>query len=422
MSSETAVESKKVKRQPTKRVPFTVRSLEKLQVPTTGTRMHVYDTGQKDLGLRVDAGGRRTFFWFKAARGRPVFRSIGQWPAVSIAQARAKAAELTSSILRWKLDGYQGPNPLEKAERPLTVGEVFDRYVEMYLASEAKNPEHAMKYARWQFDRYLAALRSHSVGSIRKKDVCDLHSRLQASYGATTANRALQLLRAIINWAIAAELVEGENPAKGAKLSRETKRRRFLQAHELAALKHALDSPETGLDLRHYVLLALLTGARKSDVLSMKWENVDLDRKTWLVPQPKNREPYYVPLTDLATDILAERKSRAARQSPWVFPSRGASGHLVDLKRAWADLLKRAGIADLRQHDLRRTLGSWQAAGGASLSIIGKSLGHKSLGSTQIYAQLDLDPVRASVEAATRAMLTAATAKALPPTGNPGRG
>lgn len=96
--------------------------------------------------------------------------------------------------------------------------------------------------------------------------------------------------------------------------------------------------------------------------------------------------------------------------SPWVFPSRGSTGHLVDLKVAWKKLLKRAGLegSDLRQHDLRRTLGSWQAAAGSSLPIIGKSLGHKSLDATEVYSQLDLAPVRESMMRARRAMLSAA--------------
>ena len=90
----------------------------------------------------------------------------------------------------------------------------------------------------------------------------------------------------------------------------------------------------------------------------------------------------------------------------------------MEPKTAWKRIIARAGIKDLRIHDLRRTLGSWQAAAGSSLPIIGKSLGHKSLGATQIYARLNLDPVRASVNKATEAMLLAAKA----PAGLLGRG
>jgi integrase len=91
----------------------------------------------------------------------------------------------------------------------------------------------------------------------------------------------------------------------------------------------------------------------------------------------------------------------------WVFPSTGKTGHLVEPKKAWKRILERADLSDLRIHDLRRSLGSWQAATGASLSIIGKSLGHKNINSTAIYARLNIDPVRESMETATSAMMVA---------------
>jgi len=117
-------------------------------------------------------------------------------------------------------------------------------------------------------------------------------------------------------------------------------------------------------------------------------------------------------LTPEAVSILSERLKVRREGNPWVFPSSGKSGHVTDLKKRWHALLERAGIEDLHIHDLRRTLGSWQAAQGSSLLVIGKSLGHKSTAATQIYARLNLDPVRASVEAATRAMIVAGAKEA----------
>jgi len=105
------------------------------------------------------------------------------------------------------------------------------------------------------------------------------------------------------------------------------------------------------------------------------------------------------------------RARQGSSSSIWVFPGTGVTGHLVEPKKAWKRVLERAGISNLRIHDLRRTLGSWQAKTGASLVIVGKSLNHKSPSTTAIYARLDLDPVRESVERATGAMLVAAGLK-----------
>jgi integrase len=160
-----------------------------------------------------------------------------------------------------------------------------------------------------------------------------------------------------------------------------------------------------------FVNLSLWTGARKADVLAMAWENVlPLENNCWKIPDPKG-DPYDVALTVEAVAILKRRLAKRKNDNRWIFPSFGATGHIVDLKGRWRELLKRAKIENLRQHDLRRTLGSWQAGQGTSLLIIGKSLGHKSLAATQIYSQVDIDPVRQSVNAATTAMIVASKKK-----------
>jgi integrase len=139
----------------------------------------------------------------------------------------------------------------------------------------------------------------------------------------------------------------------------------------------------------------------------MRWDEIDWKRATWTIPaeKAKSDEDMNVVLSPVVIQILENRK--ASSLSPWVFPGVGKSGHLVEPKTAWARIMKRAGLTDVRLHDLRRTLGSWQAATGASLPIIGKSLGHESLEATKVYARLNLDPVRESVNRATQAMLIA---------------
>lgn len=134
----------------------------------------------------------------------------------------------------------------------------------------------------------------------------------------------------------------------------------------------------------------------------MRWKDINFHTATWRIEETKNGEAQTIHLPHQAVELLKARKLES--DSPWVFPGSGASGHLADPKKAWARILKEAGIENLRIHDLRRTLGSYQAATGANGYIIGKSLGHKSQQSTAIYARLNLDPVRESVNKATDAM------------------
>lgn len=157
--------------------------------------------------------------------------------------------------------------------------------------------------------------------------------------------------------------------------------------------------------IRDYFLISLLTGARRANVLSMRWQDINFERAEWRIERTKNNDPQTITLTPEAIEILKNRQP--SDTAIYVFPSTGKSGHLIEPKKGWQRVLERAGIKDLRIHDLRRTLGSWQAKTGASLAIVGKSLNHRSPNTTAIYARLDLDPVRESLERATSAMLVA---------------
>ncbi len=146
---------------------------------------------------------------------------------------------------------------------------------------------------------------------------------------------------------------------------------------------------------------------RRSNVLAMKWNDINFDQATWTISaeESKNMESMLIPLTKNVLEILNNRKKR--RASIFVFPStKSKTGHIVEPRKAWLALLKTAKIVDIRLHDLRRTLGSFQVMTGASTAIIGKTLGHKSPAATEVYARMNLDPVRESMEKATDAMLS----------------
>jgi integrase len=395
------------KRKEPHRLNFTKHSLE--DIATDPKRRTVYHDMRADgLCLRVEPSGRKTFCWFRKINGRPTFKHIGLFPDLSVENARTKAGEYNSQFARWKADEFQGDSPLEPKRRDLTFAVVLEDYIARHLTAAAKSPERAAKSVRWQFSKYVAGWKERKLGAVRQRDVLDLHKHVGDKHGTFTANRLVQLLRALYNWAAQNMNWKGENPARIKLYSEKLHQRtRFLQADELASLFRALRE-EPSRDLRDFIVLALFTGARMSDVLAMRWENVRFEPPSWEIPNPKSRVPYLVPLLPETLEILRERRET---ESPWVFPGSGRTGHITGFKHSWPALLKRAKITDLRVHDLRRTLGSWMAAGGASLPIIGKALGHQSVGSTAIYARLNLDPVREAVERASRAMLTAGEKK-----------
>jgi integrase len=194
--------------------------------------------------------------------------------------------------------------------------------------------------------------------------------------GLYQSNRLLERIRAIYNKSIEWGW-DGKNPTNGIKKYKEKSRDRFIQPDELPRFFQALQE-ERNATARDYIWISLLTGARKGNVLSMRWKDVNLFSREWRIPETKNGEHVVIALSEKAIAILSERQKIAT--GIYVFPSdRVDDLHFKDPKKAWAKILKIAGIEDLRLHDLRRTLGSYQAITGASMAIIGKSLGHKRL-------------------------------------------
>src|SRR5206468_2344003 len=141
----------------------------------------------------------------------------------------------------------------------------------------------------------------------------------------------------------------GSNPTAGIRPFREEKRDRFIQAEELPKFFEALRD-DSSTDFQHFVLLALLTGARRTNVMAMRWEEISFDRATWRIPTTKNGDPVMVPLVDEALTLL---RARSPQPQGFVFPALSRSGHISPPKKRWQALVARAGVSDLRIHDLR---------------------------------------------------------------------
>lgn len=149
---------------------------------------------------------------------------------------------------------------------------------------------------------------------------------------------------------------------------------------------------------RDFFWMCLFTGARKGNVLRMRWQQLDLSLCLWQIPADefKNGEDHCLPLSAGAMAILQRREGV---HPVWVFPGDGPRGHLVEAKRAWERIKRRSGLTDVTIHDLRRTVGSYMAINGVDLVTIKETLGHKDLRSTLVYARLNLAPVKLALEA-----------------------
>jgi len=380
------------------KINFTKRILDSLPEPEKGKRETYHDAKLAGLSLRVSSTGVKSFSVRRRVNGKVERVTIGKYPAMTIEQARKKAAEINVAMT----NGESVNSKKRNIRQEMTLGELFDIYLERHAKVHKKSWPNDVS----QYRRHLCQWKNRKLSDINKRDVQKLHVSIGDKSGIYQANRVLALLSSIFNRSVDWGW-DGINPANGVKKFKEQSRDRFIEADELPRFFNALNQ-EADITLRDYFLLSILTGARRANLLSMRWDEINLERSLWVIPHDKSKtnEKYQVPLVNQAVSILKQRK--ATSTSPWVLSSnRSKTGHLVEPKGAWARLLARAGLNDLRLHDLRRSLGSWQAATGANLSVIGKSLGHKNVSTTAIYARLNLDPVREAMETATTAMMAA---------------
>lgn len=428
------------------RFNFTKEALTGLPLPAGGQRAIYHDAKTTGLQIRVTSTGVRTFSLYRRIKGgQPARVTLGRFPEMTIEQARKLAARVNSEI-------KEGANPadVKRAHKgEPTLSEFFKEYGE----------RHGQRKRAWHDDQqrfrdYLEKpLGARKLSAITREMIGRILSDMElAGRAGATVNNVRALSSGVFGKAIEWSYLT-DNPVKGIKTRKSNKRDRFLQANELPRFFISVGE-EPNQSIRDYVLLSLLTGARRANVQAMRWNQINLSERIWRIPDTKNGTPQNVTLSPEAIEILKTRKESA--EGAFVFPGKGESGHLVEPRKGWerildrdelkqlairieaangtfaakevealADALARARkaakrmkidtegcrITDLRIHDLRRTLGSWQAKQGASLAIIGKSLNHKSQAATAIYARLDLDPVRASVNSATAAIMEAAGVK-----------
>ena len=327
-------------------INFTKESLAALPLPAAGKRATYHDAKTTGLQLRVTAAGIKTFSVFRRIKGgQPERITLGRFPEMTVEQARKLAARVNAAI-------EEGSNPadVKRAHKnEPTLSEFFNEYGE----------RHGQKKRAWRDDqqryrdylekplgaRNLSAVGREMVGRI----LADMERDGKA--GATVNNvRALAsgLFGKAIEWSYLTD-----NPVKGIKTRKSNKRDRFLQADELPRFFVSVGE-EPNETIRDYVLVSLLTGARRANVLSMRWNQISIPEGIWRIPETKNGTPQNVTLSPEALEILKARKETA--EGAFVFPGEGESKHLVEPKKGWQRIFDR--------DELKQVTARIEAAGG----------------------------------------------------------
>jgi integrase len=354
---------------------------------------YVWDDDLAGFGVRINPSGRKSFVATFRLKGRQRFHTLGRFGEMTPEQARTKAMK---TLYRAR----QGEDPAPSTTVEATVPQVTDlaeRYQREHADVKKRASSARQDLMTWQ--KYiLPVLGKRRIADITRDDISKLHHSLRAT--PYIANRILALLSKAFNLSeVWGWRPDGTNPCRHVGRFKEKKRERFLSEQELRRLAEVLRAAEVERTESPFALamiwLLVFTGCRNSEIRKLRWAEVDLDRQCLRLAESKTGEKV-VYLNLQAVEIL--RTLERDPQNPYVIQGLKPGSHLSDLNGPWRRLRKRAGLGDLRMHDLRHTYASFGASAGLSLPMIGSLLGHTQAATTQRYAHLASDPVREAAE------------------------
>ncbi len=356
-----------------------------------GKDLTVFDGGVPGFGFHVRPSGHRTFIFQYRFGGRTRKLTLGVYGRDRITpdKARTKAIRALAALDR-------GEDPAElrdEGRRAPTVAQLAERYLSEYL--EPKRKASTVREFRRTIERdILPKLGRRRVADLTLADLDNLHRSLRNS--PVQANRTLTVLSSMLSRAEKWGLRPlGSNPAPHVERFKESKRERFLSPAEIGHLGEALREAEEKEHASAILAIRLLTltGMRKGEVLSLKWDFVDFQNGLLLLPDSKTGRKA-VPIAAPALQLLS--KAPRAKGNPFVCFGTRPGAPFLGLQKVWERVRKLAGLTDVRLHDLRHSFASIGAAAGLGLFVIGKVLGHSQTSTTQRYAHLADDPVRAA--------------------------
>lgn len=325
---------------------LTKRTIDAIPFSPEGAVLY-RDAELTGFGLRVGSRSK-TFFAESQVRRRTVRMTLGRYPLLTPDEARRMAMTNLAAM-------SQGVDLVKekKAElaRSLTVAEAFETFFE---AKPNLSPATVESYGR-TVRLYLSDWRKLPLQEVTRDMVLARHRKISKDRGPITANAAFRHFRSVFNFVASLHETFPNNPvqvlSKARVWARERRRQTVVSVHQLPAWWNAVMAEDT--DPRDFLLIALFTGMRRSEIAALQWEHVDLVAQTLQVPKTKNGDPLMLPLSAFLAELIGARRELVG-QSPWVFPGRGATGHLVETKSFTRRVVKASGVP-FSLHDLRRT-------------------------------------------------------------------
>ncbi len=344
------------------------------------------------FGCRCSKGGTKAFVLKYRVAGRQRWLTIGRYGGgMTVEDARKKAVNYIADI-------YNGGDPAAlkvRARKDPTLAEYTQRYI---AAKVQKRKPRTIEADRANLKNYiLPKIGNLKLRAVIEKDIARLHDGMSATPYA--ANRVLSLLNHIFEDAERkGERPRKTNPCFGIERYTETPRERFLSREEMKALAAALHQEIKEGNNAYAVaaiLLLLFTGSRVSEILTLEWRFINFERGMARLPDTKTGE-HTIYLPSPAIQILKQLPK--IDDNPYCIVGRRRGRHMINLQRPWQRIRARAGLHNVRLHDLRHSFASTAVTDGKSLHMTGKMLGHRNAMTTQRYAHISDDPLHQATE------------------------
>jgi integrase len=365
--------------------------------PNGKKRIEIFDKGTPGLGLEVRISGNKTYYFhYRDFHGKQKQYRISDAKSITFDQAKKAVIKLRGQIALG-IDPVSEKTTLRQV--PTFADFINDRYMP-FVKGYKRSWNADDSYLR---NHLLPLFGKKHLDEITKHDVIQFHHGMRAkNYALGTCNRCLILLRYAMNLAVRWEIPGVKvNPTKDVALFEDlNKKERFLTEAEAQKLYESVCQSENTM-LQYIIPMLILTGARKREVLDAKWEDFDLVRKQWRIPVTKTGRPRHVPLSDGVLHLL---DSIPHDNCPWVFANPKSRKPYVSIFISWNSARKRAGLADVRIHDLRHSFASFLVNAGRSLYEVQKILGHTQIKTTQRYAHLSQDTLLDAANEASKAV------------------
>lgn len=403
------------------RAKLTKRTVDAARAPSTGD-VEVWDTELRGFCLRVTAKGSKSYAlkyrqgavqrWLTIGRhgspwtpeqARDAAREALTRAAAGDDPAEAKREAREALTVAALIDTYlaEGPatKPAKRASTWATDASNLNRHIRPLLGSKRAHAVTQAEAAR--------AVRDITAGKTATREKTGTRGLARVTGGAGIARRTRTVASAMWAWGVRHRHIRGDNPFAAIKLSAPREQERFLSREEAGRFLDATaDKQAAGVlsgTFADALRLSLLTGARKTEVLGLRWSEVDFGRKLATLPPDRTKAggttgTRRIHLSPPALAVLARRHAardtlKEAEGSPFVFPASRGPGHAIGLRRPFIKVCEAAGLSDVRVHDLRHSFASFALADGASLFLIGKALGHANARTAERYAHLSGDPL-----------------------------